>query len=131
MDEFLITETRCWRWSLRPIQCTLGAGILSLKRPAETMSELTTEEGADLIKIIKIIEPALKNAFKTEKINYLMLMMKDFHIHYHVLPRYPSDMEFAGHTFKDLGWPLIPILEADSVENEVLVSVKSHICSFL
>jgi len=50
VDELLIVQTEYWRWSLRPIQCTLGAGILSLRRPAETMSELSADEGADLIK---------------------------------------------------------------------------------
>ena len=59
VDDLMIVQTEYWRWSLRPLQCTLGAGILSLKRPAETMSELTAEEGKDLVKIIKIITNGL------------------------------------------------------------------------
>jgi hypothetical protein len=56
VDDFLIVQTDYWRWSLRSLQCTLGAGVLSLKRPAETMSELTADEGADLVAITKVIE---------------------------------------------------------------------------
>ena len=75
VDDLLIIQTEFWKWSVRPTQCTIGAGILSLKRPAESMADLTVEEGADLIKITKIIESTLKRAFKAEKMNYIMLMM--------------------------------------------------------
>ena len=80
VDELMVIQTDYWRWSVRPVQCTVGAGILSLKRPAESMSELTEEEGADLIKISKIIETVLKSAYGMDKINYIMLMMVDFHM---------------------------------------------------
>lgn len=131
IDDLLIIETDHWRWSVRPIQCTLGAGILSLKRPAESMSELTDEEGKDLIKITKIIELALKKAFNAEKMNYIMLMMVDFHIHYHVIPRYSSNIEFANHNFMDLGWPKPPVLDADTVSTETLIAIRDFIKSNL
>ena len=83
VEDLLIVQTDYWRWSVRPLQCTVGAGILSLKRPAESMSELTLEEGKDLVVITKIIEATLKKAFNMEKMNYIMLMMVDYHIHYH------------------------------------------------
>jgi diadenosine tetraphosphate (Ap4A) HIT family hydrolase len=131
VDDLIIFQTDYWRWSLRPLQCTLGAGILSLKRPAEAMSELTTEEGADLIVIIKIIESTLKKAFNMEKMNYIMLMMVDFHIHYHVVPRYPKDIFFTDVTFKDLGWPKPPILDADVLDMNVLFKIKDYLKSLL
>ena len=46
----LISETDYWRWSMRPLQCSIVAGVLCLKRPAEKMFELALEEGADLYK---------------------------------------------------------------------------------
>lgn len=131
VDDLLIVQTDYWRWSLRPLQCTLGAGILSLKRPAESMSELTAEEGKDLIVITKIIESTLKKAFNMEKMNYIMLMMVDYHIHYHVVPRYSHEMSFAGVNFKDIGWPKPPVLDADTLDIEVLHKIKDHLKSLL
>jgi len=131
VDDLLIVQTNCWRWSLRPAQCTLGAGILSLKRPAETMSELTPEEGVDLVSITKIIESTLKKAFNMEKMNYIMLMMVDFHIHYHVIPRYSKDILFADMCFKDLGWPKPPVLDAEISNMNVLLQIRNHLKSCL
>lgn len=131
VDELMVIQTDYWRWSVRPVQCTVGAGILSLKRPAESMSELTEEEGADLIKITKIIETALKSAYGMDKINYIMLMMVDFHIHYHVVPRYSRGIEFAGQTFKDMGWPKPPILDAESVGQETLLKIRDYLKSHI
>ena len=131
VDDLLIVQTDYWRWSLRPLQCTLGAGILSLKRPAESMSELTLEEGKDLIVITKIIESTLKKAFNMEKMNYIMLMMVDYHIHYHVVPRYARDISFDGIDFKDFGWPKPPVLDANAVDIEVLHKIKDHLQSLL
>lgn len=131
VDDLLIIQTEFWKWSVRPTQCTIGAGILSLKRPAESMADLTVEEGADLIKITKIIESTLKRAFKAEKMNYIMLMMVDFHVHYHVVPRYSHDITFADHEFKDLGWPKPPILDAEAVNIETLMTIRDYLKSYI
>lgn len=131
LDDLMIFQTNYWRWSLRPAKCTLGAGILSLKRPAETMSELTPEEGADLVVITKIIEATLKKAFNMEKMNYIMLMMVDFHIHYHVIPRYSKDITFADVCFKDLGWPKPPVLDAEVPNTNVLYQIRDYLKSFI
>ena len=115
VDELMVIQTDYWRWSVRPVQCTVGAGILSLKRPAESMSELTEE----------------KSAYGMDKINYIMLMMVDFHIHYHVIPRYSREIEFAGQTFKDMGWPKPPILDAESVGQETLLKIRDYLKSHI
>ena len=46
--------------------------------------------------------------FGASKINYLMLMMRDPQVHYHVLPRYLEDREFDGVIFSDEPGP--PVL---------------------
>ena len=48
---------------------------------------------------------ALTRSFKPDKLNYLMLMMVDPDVHFHVLPRYASAREFAGKTHSDRFWP--------------------------
>ena len=99
--ELLIHETEHWVWYLRPVQATLGAGVLSLKRECPVFSELNQEEFCDLNNIIKVIEKTLKQTFKYDIMNYLMLMMVDNQVHYHVIPRYEINKDFAGTSWKD------------------------------
>jgi diadenosine tetraphosphate (Ap4A) HIT family hydrolase len=40
--------------------------------------------------------------------NYLMLMMKDKQVHYHVIPRYNKIINFKWIECKDTGWPKAP-----------------------
>jgi len=132
LSELVIAETELWRWSVRPDQSTVGAGVLSAKRALEAFSEITEEESADLGKIVKLIERTLKKTFSYNRINYLMLMMVDFHVHFHVIPRYDRDIDFAGITWKDKGWPTPPILDADPVGDDTLFAIrdelKNNIC---
>ena len=58
------------------------------------------------------MEPWLKAAVDYEKINYLMLMMVDKDVHFHVLPRYSGVREHEGAVFPDAGWPAAPALGA-------------------
>src|SRR3546814_9403513 len=46
----------------------------------------------------------------SDLINYLMLMMVDPHVHFHVLPRYDGERSGAGLTVADAGWPAQPDL---------------------
>ncbi|MDD4048623.1 MAG: hypothetical protein PHI90_07380 [Clostridia bacterium] len=39
-EELMIHGTEYWIWSLRPVQATLGAGVLSLKRECPVFSKL-------------------------------------------------------------------------------------------
>lgn len=127
LPELVILETDYWVWSVRPVQATLGAGILSLKRAAESFSDITEDEGRDLAKIIKMIENTLNKSFGYQRINYLMLMMVDYHVHFHVIPRYESEKEFAGIKWSDKGWPKPPVLDAELVEEKVLYEIRDFL----
>ena len=129
--ELFIYETEYWVWSLRPVQATLGAGILALKRECPIFSELNQEEFSDLNNIIKVIENTSKKVFNYDIMNYLMLMMVDKQVHYHVIPRYERDTEFSGITWKDSGWPGVPNLVGEEVEvktlKKILTAVKDNL----
>jgi diadenosine tetraphosphate (Ap4A) HIT family hydrolase len=56
------------------------------------------------------MERALGSAVDYAKINYLMLMMVDPHVHFHVLPRYEGTRDAAGLMIADAGWPGQPDL---------------------
>jgi diadenosine tetraphosphate (Ap4A) HIT family hydrolase len=131
VNEYKIYDSEHWIWSLRPHQATIGAGILSLKRECLTFSELNPEEFTDLNNIIKVIEPTLKKAFDYDVINYLMLMMFDKHVHYHIFPRYENSVEALDKTWKDENWPAIPALAGESLQKgemeEILLLIKKSI----
>lgn len=41
VTESVIKDYQYWTWSLRPVQCTLGAGVLLLKRFAPALSQIS------------------------------------------------------------------------------------------
>ena len=127
--ELLITEFDHWLWTVRAVQSTVGAGVLSLKRYAAQFGELSAEEAAELAGASKTIEAALQATFKPDKMNYLMLMMVDPHVHFHVLPRYAEPRDFAGVEWKDAGWPGIPVVGGEASTDEVLNAIRDHLRS--
>ena len=110
VEELKVVANRSWTWSVRPGQPTLGAGILSLNRHAGKFSDVTAGEMQDLAELIGTLEGVIKLAFDHNIMNYLMLMMVDHHVHYHVIPRYEGTRSFAGREWVDNGWPALPVL---------------------
>jgi len=106
----LIAEYEHWVVLLRPAQPTLGALILAAKSDATAFGDLPVEAHAELKVATAAIEAALGQAVGYAKINYLMLMMVDPHVHFHVLPRYDGERSGAGLTVADAGWPAQPDL---------------------
>jgi diadenosine tetraphosphate (Ap4A) HIT family hydrolase len=106
----LIAEYTHWVVLLRPAQPTLGALVLAAKSDATAFGDLPAEAHAELKVATAAIEAALTQAIGYAKINYLMLMMVDPHVHFHVLPRYDGERSGAGLTVPDAGWPAQPDL---------------------
>ena len=106
----LVAEYDHWVVLLRPQQPTLGALVLAAKSDAEAFAELSPAAFAELGAVVADIEKALKSAAAYERINYLMLMMVDPHVHFHVLPRYDGEREACGVSVTDAGWPKVPEL---------------------
>jgi diadenosine tetraphosphate (Ap4A) HIT family hydrolase len=105
-----IAEYRHWIVLLRPEQPTLGSLILAAKSEAEAFADLPADAFAELATVIAAIEGALRAAVGYQRINYLMLMMVDRHVHFHVVPRYDGEREAAGIAVPDKGWPKAPAL---------------------
>ena len=85
---------------------------MACKEPATRFSDIGQAAFTSLRTVTEDIEATLGPAFSYDKINYLMLMMVDPHVHFHVLPRYAEAKEFGGVTFVDPGWPGVPSLGA-------------------
>jgi len=94
-----------WTVLLRPKQATLGALVLACKQPVTDFGQVSAAGFVELKTVVQALEAALKQAFAYQKLNYLMLMMVDKDVHFHVLPRYSASRQFAGLDFSDPGWP--------------------------
>lgn len=117
--ETLIRDYEHWCVLLRPAQATLGALVLVCKDAAEVFSDISPEAFAELRQVTKDIEHSLLAFRPYRKINYLMLMMVDKDVHFHVLPRYDETQSFEGADYPDPGWPAVPDL-AQAVSPEEL-----------
>lgn len=126
----LVHELGHWSVLLRPAQATLGALVLVAHAPATAFADLPDDAFAELRTAVRGIEAMLTAAIGYEKINYLMLMMVDREVHFHVLPRHPAPRDFAGTTFADPGWPGPPALGhvnpcRDAVRAELLDRLRA------
>jgi diadenosine tetraphosphate (Ap4A) HIT family hydrolase len=106
----LLREFEHWLVLLRPAQVTLGSLVLAAKNDATAYSDLPREAFAEQADAVAAIERALRTFCDYERINYLMLMMVDPNVHFHVIPRYSSPRRWADIDFTDAGWPGAPNL---------------------
>lgn len=126
-----VAEFRHWVVLARPAQPTLGSLVLAARSEATAFGDLPVEAHAELKVATTAIERALGLAVGYARLNYLMLMMVDPHVHFHVIPRYEGTREWNGLTFTDHGWPKVPDLgqavTPDDADLEALVAwLKGH-----
>jgi diadenosine tetraphosphate (Ap4A) HIT family hydrolase len=123
VNELKILKLDHWTWSARPVHSTIGSGILSLNRSCTSFASITRDEAAELADINREIEGKLKRAFQPDKFNYVMLMMVDAHLHFHVIPRYSTERSVFDRTWKDSGWPALPALgEGSDLANSAVLN---------
>lgn len=106
----LIADYKHWTVLLRPAQVTLGSLILGAKGEWSAFSQIPPQAFAELAHVTHGLETGLRSFRAYDKINYLMLMMVDPHVHFHVLPRYAAAQRFEDVEFPDTGWPGQPDL---------------------
>ena len=115
----LLREYRHWVLLLRPAQVTAGSMILAAKSEATAYGDLPEAAFTEQATVVVDVELLLKNTINPDKINYLMLMMVDPHVHFHIFPRYQGSRSIVGLVLTDHGWPGPPDLksavELDSV----------------
>jgi diadenosine tetraphosphate (Ap4A) HIT family hydrolase len=108
----LVREYQHWLVLLRPSQVTLGSLVLAANSPATAYGDLPSSAFAEQAIVIADIERALTRACDYDRINYLMLMMVDPHVHFHVIPRYDGSRTLDGLNIADAGWPGPPDLKS-------------------
>ena len=104
-----------WVVLLRPQQVTLGSLVIVSIEEASAFSELSQDAFLELRDVTIFVEKKLAHLFSYDKINYLMLMMIDPDVHFHVFPRYSGPRLFNEQEFIDYGWPGPPDLRQANI----------------
>jgi diadenosine tetraphosphate (Ap4A) HIT family hydrolase len=107
-----VAETDHWLVLVRPQQPTFGSLVLVCKEQVQSFSDVSVEGFADLKAVISSVEALLGDLVGYARINYLMLMMVDRDVHFHVIPRYEGAREHEGRSYPDAGWPGAPALSS-------------------
>ena len=106
-----LAQTDHWTVLLRPKQPTLGSLVLICREPVRAFADVSPQAYVEMRDVVRRIEATLREVVRCERINYLMLMMVDPAVHFHVIPRYEGSRQFAGVEFRDAGWPGVPALD--------------------
>ena len=117
----LLHEGEHWAVLVRPAQPTLGSLVLCSTTEATAYGDLPPAAFTEQGQLVTAIERFLHRIVQPERINYLMLMMVDPQVHFHVLPRYVGNRTFAGQEFPDRGWPALPDLSQAVTASDALV----------
>ena len=108
----LVREYDHWLVLLRPAQVTLGSLVLAAKSDATAFGALPPQAHAELARVSSEVEATLFAEIGYQRINYLMLMMVDPHVHFHIIPRYDGVRSVGEVEIEDLGWPGPPDLKS-------------------
>ena len=130
--ETLVRDFQHWVILIRQSQVTLGSLVLAAKSEATAFGAIPLEAYSELHQVVASCEAALRGFTRFEKINYLMLMMVDPNVHFHVIPRYSEPRSWNGLKFADAGWPGPPALKSavDLTDGQVVEMVNDLATNF-
>lgn len=116
-DQYVIQSTGYWRVALATDQLYLGRAYVTLKRHARSISSLTENEWAELHKVMRCYEQAVRETFGADPINWASMQNLAYqrryddnsskilpaepHVHWHARPRYKNAPHFAGRLYPD------------------------------
>ena len=125
--ETKIADYEHWTVLVRPKQVTLGAMVLVAKGEQTDFASSPLDAFRELSQVISDIEHAAKSTYNYDRINYLMLMMVDPHVHFHVLPRYADTQIVHDVEFPDAGWPGPPDLSSGTSDKSLIELVRTEL----
>lgn len=122
-NEYTLKDFKKWIVVVRPKQITLGDAVIILKNQVPSIGDASGEDLAELPIVIAWYEERCKTLFGAEKFNYIAAMMKDNFVHFHAIPRYSGEKEFAGIKWIDEFWPKPVTLVDKKTEKETLDAI--------
>lgn len=106
----LVEEYVHWVVMIRPVQVTLGCAVIAAKSQATGLGGLAPSEAAELPRVVRDFEQAIRGFAPASKFNYLALMMVDPNPHFHAIPRYAAAVRLGATVFTDAAFPKPPDL---------------------
>ncbi len=123
-----VAEHEHWVVLARPKQITLGSLVLACRDDVTAFADISAGAFAELGAVIGDVEANLRRIVDYEKINYLMLMMVDPNVHFHVIPRYAGSRSHEGIDYPDTSWPGPPDLRTGpELTPDGLAAVVDHL----
>lgn len=117
-----------WTLLANYMQPTLGSVLLVLNRHSERgLFGLTHDEEYNYWSSVRKIESSLRKSFNPDMINHLMLANVVKHTHYHIVPRYSSERNFANNVFVDGTYGHTPKLTQERKPQDIIDAVKKKV----
>lgn len=100
-----IKEYKYWYLLIRKKQKNIGSCVVILKEHAFPLRQVSSKAMAEYAIISKEIELAQEKSFGSYLTQHLCLMFVDKHVHFHLLPRYKSTVNFDDKDWNDIQNP--------------------------
>ena len=126
-----IKEYEYWNLEVSYRQHTLGCFIIFCKRNVERVSSLTKEELNELKNVMKDIEIAVEKAFGAARFNYFQMGNQLHNLHFHGIPRYSSDIDLLGKTWKDENFGHPPLWVKEEIGDNLVESIRSEVLKYI
>ena len=93
-----IKEFKYWTVCVRKKHLTLRDAVILLKREVLSASQMIPQETAEFPKVLKWYKDVCTKKIGAVRFNYMIIMMKDFFVHYHAFLRYDKTVHFLEQT---------------------------------
>lgn len=132
-SKFLVKQYKYWGVYVHENQSYLGRCVVWCDREdALQLTDATKEEQEELFEILRELKKASEEAFGGEWFNFAFLGNEMHHLHGHFIPRYSTEREFEGVTFKDKRWGHNYRTDREFVTpSEVLESIRLRMAQHL
>src|SRR5688572_16939076 len=129
-----LKEYEHWSLEVSYTQHTFGNFIVFCKRQGvEKLIDLSDEELLELKQVLREAQDALdrNETFKPDRFNYWQMGNFVHHLHIHGIPRYKSDRNFLGQTWKDQDHTMPVCWTTVKQDHATIIAIRDEIKKFL
>jgi diadenosine tetraphosphate (Ap4A) HIT family hydrolase len=130
VDKLLLKTGAYWNLSLRPAQITLCSMVLSSKLPRLSFQGLDQGSSTEMLSMMALAEKVAIENLGAKRINILCLMMQDPIVHFHIIPRYETSVDFIQMEWRDEDWPLPPTMSRNTCDAASVLKLQSEVQAY-